>query len=99
MRDGNLAGFGVIRRCGVGCKVGPLFADDREAAEALYSRLATFAAGSTLFLDAPENNRGAMALVERHKMVEVFGCARMYIGAVPDIVHERIFGVTTFEAG
>jgi hypothetical protein len=52
-----------------------------------------------LFLDAPENNPAAMALVQRHRMTEVFGCARMYLGPPPALAHERIFGVTTFELG
>jgi GNAT superfamily N-acetyltransferase len=99
LRDGELKGYGVVRRCGEGCKVGPLFADDALVAEALYTRLAGFAAGGSLFLDAPENNPAAMALVAKQKMVEVFGTARMYLGPAPDIAHERIFGVTTFELG
>lgn len=99
LRHGKLSGYGVVRRCQEGCKIGPLFADDAQAAEALYANLAEFAAGGPLFLDAPENNPAAMALVQRHGMVEVFGCARMYLGPVPDVAHERIFGVTTFELG
>ncbi len=98
-RDGALRGYGVIRRCGEGCKIGPLFADDAAVAESLYTHLAPFAAGNPLFLDAPENNPAAMELVRRHGMTEVFGCARMYLGAAPDLAHERIFGVTTFELG
>jgi hypothetical protein len=98
-RDGKLGGYGVVRRCGEGCKVGPLFADDALVAEALYAHLAGFAAGGPLYLDAPENNPAAMALVQRHGMTEVFGCARMYLGPAPDIAHERVFGVTTFELG
>ncbi|MNF53191.1 hypothetical protein D3C84_345650 [compost metagenome] len=94
-----LSGYGVIRRCAEGCKVGPLFADDARAAEALYAQLAPFAAGGPLFLDAPENNPAAMELVQRHGMTEVFGCARMYLGPVPALRHERVFGVTTFELG
>lgn len=99
LRDGTLAGYGVVRRCLEGCKIGPLFADDAAAAEALYAGLAGFATGGPLFLDAPENNAQAMALVARHGMEEVFGCARMYLGPVPDIAHDRVFGVTTFELG
>lgn len=98
-RDGTLRGYGVVRRCGEGCKIGPLFADDGQVAEALYTRLAGFAAGGPLFLDAPQNNPAAMALVQRHGMTEVFGCARMYLGQPPDIAPQRIFGVTTFELG
>lgn len=96
---GELRGYGVIRRCGDGCKIGPLFADDAAAAENLYTHLARFAAGGPLFLDAPENNPAAMDLVRRYRMTEVFGCARMYLGPAPDLAHDRIFGVTTFELG
>lgn len=99
LRDDKLCGYGVVRRCLEGCKAGPLFADDPEVAEALYQRMAEFAAGGPLFLDAPENNPAAMALVQRHQMEEVFGCARMYLGRPPEVAHERIFGVTTFELG
>jgi GNAT superfamily N-acetyltransferase len=98
-RGGTLAGYGVVRRCREGCKVGPLFADDAAAANALYARLAAFAAGGPLFLDAPENNPAAMALVRAHRMVEVFGCARMYVGPKPGVSEQRVFGVTTFELG
>lgn len=99
MRQGRLSGYGVVRRCGEGCKIGPLFADDAEAAEVLYARLAAFAAGGPLFLDVPENHPAAMALAHRHGMTEVFGCARMYLGPEPGLVQARIFGITTFELG
>jgi GNAT superfamily N-acetyltransferase len=99
LRDGQLNGYGVVRRCGEGCKVGPLFANDTLVAEALYAHLAGFATGGPLFLDAPENNPAAIAFVVQHQMIEVFGCARMYLGRPPTIQHERIFGVTTFELG
>jgi GNAT superfamily N-acetyltransferase len=98
-RGGKLSGYGVVRRCREGCKIGPLFADDGAAAEALYARLAGFAAGGALYLDAPENNPAAMALVRAHAMTEVFGCARMYLGPKPALADARVFGVTSFELG
>jgi ribosomal protein S18 acetylase RimI-like enzyme len=98
-RNGTLTGFGVVRRCREGCKIGPLFADDGSVAERLYSQLVDFAAGGPVFLDAPENNPAAMALVRRHGMVEVFGCARMYLGPRPAVADDRVFGITTFELG
>lgn len=98
-REGKLSGYGVVRRCREGCKIGPLFADDALAAEGLYAHLARFAAGGPLFLDAPENNPAAITLVHRHRMTEVFGCARMYLGPPPVLAHARVFGVTTFELG
>jgi len=98
-RDGKLSGYGVVRRCREGCKIGPLFADDGLAAEALFLNLAEFASGGPVFLDAPENNAAAVELVKHHRMTEVFGCARMYLGPPPAVAHERVFGVTTFELG
>lgn len=99
LRDDELVGYGVVRRCQEGCKIGPLFANDLQAAEALYSHLSAFAAGGPLFLDVPENNPSAMAMVQQHGMQEVFGCARMYLGPLPAVAEERVFGVTTFELG
>lgn len=99
VRAGKLAGYGVVRRCREGCKIGPLFADDAAAAQALYTPLASFAVGGPLFLDAPECNPDALDLARAHHMQEVFGCARMYLGPAPDLMHARVFGVTTFELG
>lgn len=99
LRDGELRGYGVIRRCRSGCKIGPLFADSVHTASALYDRLAVFAAGGPLYLDVPENNPAAIAFVRQRNMTEVFGCARMYLGSPPVLAHERIFGITTLELG
>lgn len=95
----GVSGYGVIRQCGDGCKIGPLFANDDAVAEQLFAHLCEFAAGGPVFLDTPENNPAALALARRHRMVEVFGCARMYLGGSPQLQHQRIFGVTTFELG
>ena len=98
-RSGRLAGYGVVRRCGEGCKIGPLFADDLAAARALYPRLSDFASGGPLFLDVPENNPDALVLPREIGMTEVFGCARMYLGGAPRMADHRVFGVTTLELG
>ncbi len=99
LRHGRLSGYGVVRRCAEGCKIGPLFADDQGAAMALFAELSAGAGSSPVFLDVPENNSSAMQLARQYGMREVFGCARMYLGPVPEIAHERVFGVTTFELG
>ena len=98
-RDGKLSGYGVVRRCREGCKIGPLVADDALAANALYLHLSDFAANGPLYLDAPENNPAAIEFVHQHGMTEVFGCARMYLGPPPVLADDRIYGVTTFELG
>jgi GNAT superfamily N-acetyltransferase len=98
-KGGRLCGFGVARTCREGFKIGPLFSDDIGTADALFTRLTKFAAGGPVYLDTPENNPAALELVQQYGMAEAFGCARMYLGPVPDIAHRHIFGVTTFELG
>jgi hypothetical protein len=98
--DGEqIRGMGVVRPCRVGFKVGPLFAADESVAEALFEILSDHAAGEQLVLDIPECNSQAVALAERHGLQETFGCARMVMGATPDIPWQQVFGVTTFELG
>jgi GNAT superfamily N-acetyltransferase len=96
---GEVRGYGVVRPCRRGVKVGPLFAADAEVAEGLYRGLAAHAPGAPVFLDVPEANAAAMDLARRHRMREVFGCARMYLGAPPPVPVDEVFGVTTFELG
>ena len=98
--DGTLRGYGVIRRCVRGWKVGPLFADDVTAAEAILDALlARIPPADPWILDIPEPNAAARALVARRGMTQVFATARMYTGPAPDIDLDRVFGVTSFELG
>jgi GNAT superfamily N-acetyltransferase len=99
MRNGSLAGWGVIRPCWQGRKIGPLVADDRAAAEAILSALLASGGGGEIFLDVPSINRDAIALAESLGLAPVFETARMYTGAIRPLRLERIFGVTTFELG
>ncbi len=98
-RDGAIAGFGAIRACQKGYKIGPLFADDAGVADEIFLALASRARGETLFLDVPETNAAALALAERYGLAPVFETARMYTGDAPAIDLARVFGVTTFELG
>ena len=100
VRNDELAGYGVIRAARSGFKIGPLFADDGELAEALYKALAArLPRDSVVYLDTPETNPDAVALAERHGMTVVFETARMYAGVAPEVPMHRQFGVTTFELG
>jgi len=98
LHDGQLAGYGVIRTCRKGMKIGPLFADSAELAERLFLALRAVAP-TEIYLDVPAVNPAAVALAERHGMSVVFETARMYKGKAPELPLERIFGITTFELG
>ncbi|RQT20496.1 GNAT family N-acetyltransferase [Burkholderia contaminans] len=96
---GRVAGYGVVRRCRTGCKIGPLFADDAGVATGLFRALAARMPGEVIVLDVPETNPAAVALAERHGMTSVFETARMYTKEAPEIAIDRVFGVTSFELG
>jgi Acetyltransferase (GNAT) domain/Acetyltransferase (GNAT) family len=99
IRYGSLAGFGVIRPCRNGRKIGPLAADDRAAAEAVLSALLSSAGGGEIFLDVPSINRDAVAMAQDLGLAPRFETARMYTGAIAPLRLERVFGVTSFELG
>lgn len=99
LRDGKLAAWGVIRPCRTGCKIGPLVADDRAAAEAIMQALLASTGGGEIFLDVPAVNREAIALAEQLGLKPVFETARMYTGPIPQLRIDRVFGVTSFELG
>jgi hypothetical protein len=65
LRDGGLVGFGVIRPCRAGHKIGPLVAEDARDAEALLAALLARVPPGEVFLDAPEPHRASVALAER----------------------------------
>jgi hypothetical protein len=98
--DDGLRGYAVGRLCRTGVKVGPLFADDADAADALFRGIAA-AAGEDmpLFLDVPEANAEAESLAHRYAMQPVFATARMYRGGTPADDVGRVYGVTSFEFG
>ena len=99
MRNGRLAGWGVIRPGRKGFKIGPLVADDRGSAEAVLSALIARVGGGEIFLDVPGVNRDAVALAQDFGLAPVFETARMYTGAIPPLRLQRVFGVTSFELG
>jgi Acetyltransferase (GNAT) domain len=98
IRDGHIAAWGVIRPCRTGRKVGPLVADDHDAAEAVFAALVG-PAGGQVFLDVPEPNRTAMALATAYGLTPLFETARMYSAPIKPVALERVYGVTTFELG
>ncbi|MBN2641518.1 MAG: GNAT family N-acetyltransferase [Victivallales bacterium] len=96
----QLTAYGVIRQCRNGYKIGPLFADNAEAAEKLFLALkAPLTARVPVYLDVPENNLAAVRLAEKYRMGKVFETARMYTGEVPKMELSGIFGITSFELG
>jgi hypothetical protein len=98
-KNNKLMGYGMIRKCVTGYKIGPLFSDNKLIAEKLFKKLNNFAVGSPIFLDIPEVNKDALELVNQYKMKPMFETARMYTRKPPVINLNKVFGITTFEVG
>ncbi|MBN1432659.1 MAG: GNAT family N-acetyltransferase [Methanomicrobiaceae archaeon] len=97
--EGRVSGYGVIRKCLSGHKIGPLFAETTEIAEILLDGLTSTIENETFYLDTPELNLEAVKIARQRHMNEVFGTARIYTGNAPKLPLENIFGVTSFELG
>lgn len=99
LRQGALEGFGVVRQCREGFKIGPLYAATPDIAAALAGALARHAAGQPVALDVPEPHADAVALAQAMGLAPAFETARMYTGPEPAIDRAGLYGITTFELG
>ncbi|AMN53656.1 GCN5 family acetyltransferase [Labrenzia sp. CP4] len=99
VEDGHVRGYGVIRQCHEGYKIGPLFADEPEIADTLFRTLAGQVKGQTIILDTPEPNAAALLMAEKYELSPEFETFRMYRGLAPDLPLDQLYGITTFELG
>ena len=97
----GVRGYGVIRPCEEGHKVGPLFAANAEDAQILFDALLASREdqGGKVFLDVPQPNQAAIDLATRHDMQPEFETARMYKGQAPELDLDMTFGISSFELG
>ncbi|WEV23908.1 GNAT family N-acetyltransferase [Streptomyces sp. 71268] len=97
---GHVAGYGVIRPARDGWRVGPLFADGRRGAEALFDALTShLAPGETVHVDVPDPRSEAGALVAARGLRPDSTTARMYTGPAPQTAMAATYAVTSLELG
>ena len=100
LRDGTITGYATIRQCREGYKIGPLFAESEDLAEALIVTLsADLDPGASIAFDTPARNTAATALALRLGLKPSFGAARMYNGPEPNLPLQETFGITAMELG
>jgi hypothetical protein len=98
LKDGEIAGFGVIRAAVTGARIGPLYAASAESAAALIGKLAAAMPGQVA-VDVPDFHEPAKQLAEQLGLKPAFETARMYTGPDPAFDRAGLFGVTSFELG
>ena len=73
VEDSQILGYGLVRQCYRGHKIGPLFANTPEIGESIFSSLTNrVPEGSPIFLDVPEVNPSAVDIANRYRMKKVF---------------------------
>jgi len=98
--NGIILGFGVIRPCFEGYKIGPLFADDSAVATKIFGVLVgSVQKNEKIFFDVPEINPSAITLAQKYNMRVVFETMRIYSCRQPQTKSAKIFGLTSFELG
>lgn len=98
--SGEPAGYGIIRPAVRGWRIGPLFADTPELADALLCGLTReLPKGTEYFIDIPESNADAEVLIRRHRLEPGFKTARMYANGALTLPVSEIYGTTTLELG
>lgn len=98
--NGEITGWAVLRKCRIGYKIGPLYAENILIAEKLIDTcLATADFDLPVYLDIPEVNSNINRLIKKYNLSKVFECGRMYTGEIPNINLNNLYGVTTFELG
>jgi GNAT superfamily N-acetyltransferase len=96
---GKLKGYGVVRKCQNGYRIGPLFADDAITAENIFLALKASVPDEAIYMDVPEPNKNAMEIANKYEMTVMFKTIRMYSREEPDINLEKVYVVTTIELG
>lgn len=95
LRGGRVAGYGVLRPCRRGYKVGPLLASTPAVAERILAGLAAAAPSQSIYLDVPQPNVGAVALAKNLRMHAVLETAWMFSAGMPRLDLAKTFGMTS----
>jgi hypothetical protein len=95
--DGEVTGYGVLRACRKGWKLGGLAAQDVDTAMALLRHLGGRVEGE-IFIDVPAERTGFIARLAAAGLSAGFETTRMYHGGMLPLAPE-LYGVTTLELG
>lgn len=97
---GEVKGYGVIRKCFSGYKIGPLFADGDKIAITLFKILVnSIKVGEIIYWDVSEICGIVSELVEKYNMKKVFATGRIYSKGRPKLNLKKWYGITSFELG
>lgn len=94
---GEVRGYGVMRRCRDGFKIGALVAADLATAKGLFATLAA-SIDENVYIDVPAPRTQFTEFLVASGLRSGFETTRMYLGE-PKPLSPNLFGVTTLELG
>jgi GNAT superfamily N-acetyltransferase len=99
VKEKMVLGYGVIRPCLEGYKIGPLFANNPDIAAQILHFLLSKTPTASIFIDVPNPNPIGKDILSHFNPQPVFACARMYTKQAPKLPLDKIFALTSFELG
>ena len=97
LKDGEIRGWGCMRRCREGWRLGPVFAVDYMFAEGILRHFAVKTIAEDLYMDIPENNVQAIKLAFSMGMTPLDARLRLRRGGQTQEPQDQIFGFTTLD--
>jgi hypothetical protein len=102
LENGEILGYGVIRPCISGYRIGPLYANSSDVAKSLLTYLrAKVSPGSIIYIDVPNVNANAVALMDQGDIAftKLWDCIRMYTKTEPNVNNDGVYGASSLELG
>lgn len=97
--DGQITGYGVIREAVSGYRVGPLVADHRSDAEAIFDALTCGVGNAEVSLEAPEPAEEMAGLAVTRGLAATYETVRMYTRTTRPVSMHRNYAIASFELG
>ncbi|MDR0468829.1 MAG: GNAT family N-acetyltransferase [Peptococcaceae bacterium] len=99
LKEGELQGWGCMRRCRNGWRLGPVFAKHYEHAEELVRHFALSTVAENVYMDITDSNVQAIRLAFAMGMTPWEARVKLYRGEYIKEPLDQIFGFTTVDIG
>jgi len=96
--NNKVKGFGLIRPAeNDSFRIGPLYADNVEVAQAILEKLGVVSKVNPVCLDVPSTNKTGLDLAKKFGLEPGFTCGRMYAGRLLNENTAKQFGIVCWE--
>lgn len=99
LKEGEIQGWGCMRRCRLGWRLGPVFAREYPYAEELVRHFAVKTIAEEVYIDIPESNAQAIKLAFAMGMTPLDARLRLVKGEGLREPLDQIYGFTTLDIG